>query len=282
MPNSDPSPAPAASRTGPFEYRGRWALVTGASMGIGEAFARALAARGMNVVLCARSADRLAALAREIEAQHGVRTHVVPVDLGQPGAPTQAWAQASRADDIHLLINNAGFGLHGRFEALSAERQREMVTLNCTAVLELAHLALGEMRARGSGGIVNLASLVAYQPVPWMATYAATKAFVLSLSESLAEENREAGVRVLCVSPGPTPSGFQAVAGTRLRPGQPGYLQPPEVVAAALDAFDAGKTHMAPGFANTFATVLGRLLPLGTVTRMARRLNEHRAAPESG
>ena len=115
-----------------------------------------------------------------------------------------------------------------------------------------------------------------------MATYAATKAFVLSLSEALAEENRESGVRVLCVSPGPTPSGFQAVAGTKLRPGQPGYLQPPEVVAAALEAFDAGKTHMAPGFANTFATVLGRLLPLGTVTRIARRLNEHRAAPEGG
>ena len=276
MSELDSSPALSTSRSGPFDYRGRWALVTGASMGIGEAFARALAARGMNVALCARSADRLTALAREIEAEHGVATQVVPADLAQPGTPAQAWAEASQAGEIHLLISNAGFGLHGRFEALDAERQREMVALNCTAVLDLAHLALGEMRARGSGGIVNVASVVAFQPVPWMATYAATKAFVLSLSEALAEENRGSGVRVLCVSPGPTPSGFQAVAGTRLRRGQPGYLPPADVVEAALAALDAGKTHVAPGFANRLSTVFGRLLPLGTVTRIARRINEKR------
>lgn len=275
--SSEASGAPARDAGGPFAYRGRWALVTGASMGIGEAFAWALAERGTNLVLCARSEDRLRALAQSIHAEHRVQTHVVAADLGRPGAAADAWRRASEGREIHLLVNNAGFGLHGRFDALSADRQAEMVALNCTAVLELAHLALNGMRTRGAGGIVNVASVVAFQPVPWMAAYAATKAFVLSLSESLTEENREAGVRVLCVSPGPTPSGFQATAGTRLRDNQPGLLQPREVVDAALAALDAGRAHVAPGVANRFATVLGRLLPLRTVTRIARRLNENRA-----
>lgn len=268
-------PAPADAR-GPFAYRGRWAFVTGASMGIGEAFAWALAERGMHVALCARSADRLEALASALRATHGVQTHVVAADLARPGAPADAWARASDGRDIHLLVNNAGFGLHGRFEALPLDRQAEMVALNCTAVLELAHLALNQMRPRGSGGILNVASVVAFQPVPWMATYAATKAFVLSLSEALAEENRGSGVRILCLSPGSTPSGFQATAGTRIGKNQPGLLQPRQVVDAALAALDAGRTQVAPGLANRVATVFGRLLPLGTVTRIARRINENR------
>lgn len=276
--SAPPAPAahPPSAADGPFAYRGRWALVTGASMGIGEAFARALAERGMNVVLCARSAERLQALAQELRSAHRVQTQVVDADLAQPGAPADAWRRATDGREIHLLVNNAGFGLHGRFEALPADQQAEMVALNCTAVLELAHLALRGMRARGAGGIINVASVVAFQPVPWMATYAATKAFVLSLSESLTEESRGSGVRVLCVSPGPTPSGFQATAGTSLRPNQPGLLQPSEVVDAALAALESGKAHVAPGLANRLSTVFGRLLPLGAVTRIARRINEHR------
>ncbi|HEX6041847.1 SDR family oxidoreductase [Longimicrobium sp.] len=261
-----------------FPYRDRWALVTGASMGIGEAFARALAERGMNLVLCARSADRLQALAADIASAHGVRTHVVAADLGQPGAAADAWARASDGRDIHLLVNNAGFGLHGRFEQLPRDRQGEMIALNCTAVLELAHLALNAMRPRGDGGIINVASIVAYQPVPWMATYAATKAFVLSLSQALAEENRGSGVRILCVSPGPTPSGFQATAGTSVEPSQPGYLEPRAVVDRALAALDGGRTQVTPGAVNRVATVFGRLLPMGLTTSIARRMNEHRGA----
>ncbi|HEX2079255.1 MAG TPA: SDR family oxidoreductase [Longimicrobium sp.] len=259
-----------------FEYRGNWALVTGASMGIGEAFARALAGRGMNVALVARSANRLAALARAIEAEHGVRAVAVPVDLGEPGGPARTWTQASRAGQIHLLVNNAGFGLAGRFDELPRERQSGMVALNCAAVLELAHLALGEMRPRGTGGIVNVGSVVAFQPVPGKAVYAATKAFVLSLTASLVEENRGTGVRILCVSPGPTPTGFQAVAGTRLREGQVGVLRAEQVVDASLAAFDAGRIHVAPGLANRVGTIFGRLLPVGAAARMARRINERR------
>ena len=269
-PPADPRPA----TTGGFAYRGKWALVTGASMGIGEAFARALASRGMNVVLCARSADRLAALADSLRAEQGVQAAVVAADLTRPGAAARAWDEASAGRAIHLLVNNAGFGLRGRFDELPVERQSEMVSLNCTAVLELAHRAVVEMRERGSGGIINVASIVAFQPVPGMAAYAATKAFVLSLSEALAEENRDTGVRVLAACPGPTPSGFQAVAGTRVYEGQPGYLTPGDVVAASMEAFDAGRTHVVPGAVNRAATFFGRLLPLRVSARLARRVNE--------
>lgn len=260
--------------SGPFYYRGRWALVTGASMGIGEAFARALAARGMNLVLCARSADRLQALGDALRREHGVETQVVAADLARPGAAARAWEQASAEHPVHLLVNNAGFGLRGRFHELPRDRQAEMVSLNCTALLELAHLAVGEMREREAGGIINVASIVAFQPVPSMAAYAATKAFVLSLSESLAVENRQAGVRVMALCPGPTPSGFQAVAGTRVYEGQPGYLTPEQVVAGGLDAFDANRAHVVPGAANRAATLFGRLLPLGVAARIALRVNQ--------
>jgi uncharacterized protein len=261
---------------GRWEYGGRWALVTGASMGLGEVFARALAARGMNVVLCARSEERLAALAREIEAEHGVRAAVVAADLARPGEPARAWAEAGQGRTIDLLINNAGFGLAGRFDELPSDRQGEMVALNCTALLELAHLALGEMRPRGSGAVVNIGSVAAFQPVPMKAVYAATKAFVLSLTQALVEENRGSGVRILCVSPGPTPTGFQAVAGTRVREGQMGVLRAEEVVDSALAALDAGKTHVAPGFTNRVSTVVGRMLPPAVAARIARRVNAAR------
>lgn len=259
-----------------LEYRGRWALVTGASMGIGEAFARALAVRGMNVVLCARSAERLAALSRAMEMEYEVRTAVVVADLARPGEPARAWAEASRGRVIDLLVNNAGFGLHGRFDELPVERQGEMVALNCTALLELAHLALAEMRARRSGALVNVGSVAAFQPVPMKAVYAATKAFVLSFTQALVEENRGSGVRILCVSPGPTPTGFQAVAGTRVREGQLGVLRAASVVDASLAALDAGRTHVAPGFANRLSTLIGRMLPPATAARIARRVNAAR------
>jgi short-subunit dehydrogenase len=269
------APSPRAADGG-FAYRGAWALVTGASMGIGEAFAWALARRGMNLVLCARSEERLAELARQIQAEHRVQARVVAADLSHPGEAARAWAEAGAHGRIYLLVNNAGFGLHGRFEELPAHRQAEMVALNCTAVLELAHSALAQMRPRGAGGIINVGSVAAFQPVPMKAAYAATKAFVLSLSEAMAEENRGSGVRILCLSPGPTPTGFQAVAGTRVELGQPGVLPAEAVVDAALAAFDAGKTHVAPGLMNRVSTTFARMLPMNVAARIARRVNESR------
>lgn len=270
-----PAVPPPAAR-GAFTYDGRWALVTGASMGIGASFAWALAARGMNLVLCARSGDRLAELAGRIEEGRRVQARVVVADLSRPGEAARVWREAGAHGRIDLLVNNAGFGLHGRFGELSVERQAEMVSLNCTAVLELAHHALGEMRPRGAGGIINVGSVAAFQPVPMKAAYAATKAFVLSLSEAMAEENRGSGVRILCLSPGPTPTGFQAVAGTRVELGQPGVLTPEDVVESALRALDAGKTHVAPGLLNRVSTTFARMLPMSLAARIARRVNESR------
>jgi uncharacterized protein len=252
-----------------WTYRGRWALVTGASAGIGVAFARQLARRGMNLVLAARREDRLRTLAAEVEAEHGVRTHVIPADLGRDGAAHALWAGTTDGRDIHLLVNNAGFGLKGAFDELDLERQAEMVRVNCIAPLELSHLALGHMRGRG-GGIVNVASVAGFQPVPLMATYAATKAFLLAFSEALTEEARERDVRVVVVNPGPVMTEFQSVAGTAVRDGGPGLRSPDQVVEAALAGLEGGRRTVTPGFFNRVMTTAARIAPHGMVIRSAR------------
>lgn len=252
-----------------WTYRGRWALVTGASAGIGEAFARELAKRGMNVALAARREDRLRALADEIGTAHRVRTLVLPADLGREGAAEALWAAAADSREIHLLVNNAGFGLKGPFAELPVERQAEMVRLNCIALLELSHHALRHMRGRG-GGIVNVASVAGYQPIPLMATYAASKAFVVAFSEALTEEARAHGVRVVVVNPGPVKTEFQAVAGTAVRDAAPGMRTPEQIVAAALSGLEAGRRTVTPGLFNRLTTTLGRVAPHGIVIKAAK------------
>jgi short-subunit dehydrogenase len=256
----------------PWQYHDRWALVTGASAGIGEVFARRLAERGMHLVLSARREDRLRALARHLRAAHGVRAEIVPLDLAEPGAPVRLWRQAAHGREIHLLVNNAGFGAQGRFDQLPLQRQSDMVRLNCTALLELTRLALPDMRARGAGAVINVSSIAAFQPIPDLATYAATKAFVLSLSQALWTESREAGVRVLALCPGRTPTEFQAVAGTGAAEGTFGVRTPEQVVAAALRALERGDSYVVPGTENHLASWLVRLLPHSTVGRVLRRL----------
>lgn len=252
-----------------WSYRGRWALVTGASAGIGETFARALAQRGMNLVLAARREDRLRALAGELASAHRVRTAVLRADLGAEGAAEALWAAATEGREIHLLVNNAGFGLKGPFTELPLERQAEMVRVNCIAPLELAHLALRHMRGRG-GGIVNVASVAGAQPIPLMATYAASKAFLISLSEALTDEAREHGVRVLVVNPGPVKTEFQAVAGTEVRDRAPGVLTADQVVEDALAALERGRRSVTPGFFNRLSTTAVRVAPRSMVIRFAK------------
>lgn len=252
-----------------WEYRGRWALVTGASAGIGEAFARELARRGMNLALAARREDRLRALADELSRAHRVRALAFPADLGEPGAPAALWERAAAGREVHLLVNNAGFGLRGSFAELSVGRQAEMVRVNCIAPLELAHRALGHMRGRG-GGIVNVASIAGYQPIPLMAAYAASKAFVITLSEALAEEARGDGVRVVTLNPGPVKTEFQAVAGTEVRERAPGIRTPQQVVEAALRGLEAGGGTVTPGLVNRAATVAVRVAPRSLVLRGAK------------
>lgn len=254
-----------------FSYTKRWALVTGASAGIGLEYARALAARGMDLVLAARRVEQLEVIAAELQERHGVRARALRSDLAVPGEAQSLFERASEIGPIHLLVSNAGFGLKGRFADHSCSRQAEMVQVNCTAVLELAHLALPGMVARGEGGIVNVASVSAFQPVPLMATYGATKAFVFSLSEALFVELAGTGVRVLAVCPGPVPTGFQAVAGTSLG-GRKGILPANVVVARSLRALEAGRSFVVPGLLNRTAAALARLGPVELGARTAMRI----------
>ncbi|HEU0052780.1 MAG TPA: SDR family NAD(P)-dependent oxidoreductase, partial [Longimicrobium sp.] len=165
---------------------------------------------------------------------------------------------------------NAGFGLKGRFDELPVERQSEMIQVNCVAVLELSHLALTEMRGRGGGAIINVASIAAYQPIPMLATYAATKAFVVTLTEALAEEARGSGVRVLTLNPGPVATEFQSVAGTSVNRKTVGIRTPEEVVADALDGVERGRRTVTPGLINRLSTYAVRALPRGPVIRIAK------------
>lgn len=256
---------------GTWQYRGRWALVTGGSAGIGETFARALAQRGMNLVLSARREDRLRALAEALALEFRVHVHVVAADLSKPGAAGVLWMEASDGRPIHLLVNNAGFGLKGEFHALPASRQVEMIKVNCVAPLELAHFALRDMRGSGEGGaIINVASVAGFLPIPTLATYAATKAFMMSLSEALAEESRSAGVRVVTVNPGPVRTEFQSVAGTHVNEKTLGVRTPEQVVDAALARLEAGGGTVTPGLSNRLSAVLARAAPRGLVVRAAK------------
>ncbi len=258
-----------------WTYQDRWGLITGASAGFGEAFARALARRGMHVVLTARREDRLRALADELSAEHGIHTHIVPLDLSEPGTAERLWNDATRAGDIHLLINNAGIGAHGPFHTVPRERLVQLVQLNCTALLELTHLALQGMRERGEGGIINLGSSASFQPVPIVATYAATKAFVLSLTQAVWAENRDVGVRVLALTPGRSPTEFQSVAGTsRVSTRMPGILPAEKIVESGLRALEKGRSYEIPGIVNFAGTFASRLLPRGFLASTMLKINK--------
>lgn len=251
------------------------ALITGASSGIGEVFARKLAARGQNLLLVARSEERLSALASELARAHNVTATHFAADLTDESAPARLFAEAERRGlEVETLVNNAGFGSVGEFHKLDVESELRMIDLNVRALVDLSHRFLLPMRARGRGAIINVASTASFQPVPFMATYAATKAFVLSFSMALWEENRAAGVRVLALCPGSTDTNFFRVAGTET---PPNITQTPEaVVATALRALDAGKSHVVSGWGNFLMAESSRLAPRSLVTRIAGKILKQR------
>ena len=183
-------------------WHGKWALITGASAGIGAAMARELAAGGTNLVLTARRRDRLAGLAGELAAKHNIRTLACVADLSQPQGPQQIFSFTEEKNiTIDLLVNNAGFGAYGEFSKVGLDRLIEMTYVNVTAVVHVTHLFLPGMIQRGSGDILIVASTAAFQPVPYITTYAATKTFDLHFAEGLAEEVRQYGVRVCALCP---------------------------------------------------------------------------------
>ncbi len=250
------------------------ALITGASSGIGEAFARALAARGQNLILVARSRDKLEHMAAELALKHSISAVPFRFDLSLPAA-AQAVADQLGARDlpVHLLINNAGFGGRGEFAKLPLDRQLEMLRLNTQAVIELTHLLLPPMLERRAGGIINVSSMTGFQPIPYAATYAATKAFVTNFSMGLAEELRPYGVRVVTLAPGGTETNFYEI-GERRGARFPGKRQAPEeVVRRALRKLDAGGGLEVSRRDNQALIFAQRFLPRGLVPRLlAKRL----------
>jgi uncharacterized protein len=244
-------------------------LITGASSGIGAAFARKLAARGRNVLLVARSEDKLITLCNELGRLTSIRAQYVALDLQRPEAPLQLWEETkNRGLEIEMLINNAGVGSMGDFVKLDLNRELEMIQLNITALVELTHRFLVPMRERKQGTIINVASTAGFQGVPYMATYAATKAFVLSFSEALWDENRRHGVHVMAVCPGVTETNFFEAAGMDHPPMR--IIQTPEdVVETTLRALARQKSTVISGWANWLTIESERLVPRSIVTRVA-------------
>jgi short-subunit dehydrogenase len=244
-------------------------LITGASSGIGEAFARKLAARGRNVLLVARSEDKLIALCNELGRLTSIRAQYLALDLTNAEARSQLFEETQKRElEIEMLINNAGFGSMGDFLKLDAQRELEMIELNVTALVELTQRFLGPMRERKSGTIINVASTAAFQPVPYMATYAATKAFVLSFSEALWDENRAHGIHVMALCPGVTETNFFEAAGID-RPPMRTVQTPEEVVETTLRALTRKKSLVISGWANWFVVEAERFLPRSAVTKVA-------------
>lgn len=242
-------------------------LITGASSGIGETFARRLAAEGENVLLVARSEERLASICNELGREHGVQAQYVAMDLTQDETGAQLFDEVGRRGlEIETLINNAGFGSMGDFLKLDLETELKMVDLNIRALVDLTYRFLGPMRDRRRGAIINVASTAGFQPVPFMTTYAATKAFVLSFSIGLWEENRPYNVQVMALCPGVTDTNFFE-AGHIDKPPMRLSQTPEQVVETALRGLKRGKSHIISGWSNYLMTESERLVPRSLVAR---------------
>jgi short-subunit dehydrogenase len=250
------------------EWRGKWALITGASAGIGVALAKELAAGGANLVLTARRQEQLQELARDLSAKHQIKTSIFVADLAEPNAPEKIYEfTCAQGITVELLVNNAGFGAYGELHSVEVPRLLDMVHVNCSAVVHLTRLYLPEMVARRSGDILILASTAAFQAVPYISTYAATKAFDLLFAEGLAEEMKPHGIRVCALCPGSTESEFHTVAG------QEKFMRKAEtaekVARTGLKALAAGKSYVISGLGNYLGAQGERLVPRRMVTRIA-------------
>jgi len=248
-------------------------LITGASSGIGEAFARRLAAEKHNLVLVARSENKLHELCDELMLEHQITAHYVAIDLIEFEADRELFDETERHGlEIEWLINNAGFGSMGDFSDLELENELEMINLNVMVLVALTHRYLQKMRERRSGVIINVASTASFQPVPFMATYAATKAFVRSFSEAIAEENRLFNITVTALCPGPTETNFFDAAniGTNVKNTffKKGMQTSEEVVEAALSAVKRGKSTAISGWTNHLTARLGNFVPNSLITRV--------------
>lgn len=258
-------------------------LITGASGGIGEAFARKLAAEKHNLFLVARSSEKLAALCEELKAKHGIEAQFYPLDLTERESDARLFEQTERLGfEVEWLINNAGFGNFGEFADADLERELAMIDLNVRTLVALTHRYLRPMRERKSGVIINVSSTASFQPVPFMATYAATKAFVTSFSEALWEENRRFGVKITALCPGGTATNFFNEAGVGERMPLRALETPEAVVDTALRGIRAGRSHIISGWSNYFAAQLGNIFPNWLIARTIGRVLRPRVQAGKG
>ena len=253
------------------------ALVTGASSGIGLDLAKRFAAEGFDVALVARSAGRLQEVAAALEREHHIKAHVVTADLAQPQAAQALVATLdARGIEVDVLVNNAGYALYGAFAETDLADELNMIQVNIVALTHLSKLIVRKMVARQQGRILNVASTAAFQPGPLMAVYYATKAYVLSFSEALANELRGSGVTVTALCPGPTKTGFQARAQmeeSKLVRGK-AIMSADEVARAGFEGLMKGRTVVIPGVGNKMLAQAVRFLPRNTVTKMVRNAQE--------
>src|SRR4029453_11709063 len=254
-------------------YSGTTALITGASSGLGSEFASRFAARGSNLVLVARRADRLEELARQVRAEHGIAVTVLPMDLGRPGVGKELVDEmANRGITVDTLINNAGFGTRAPLVEEDPEVIASEIALNVAALVDITRAFLPGMLSSGKGALVNVASTAAFQPIPGMAVYGATKAFVLSFTEAVAHEAKSSGLRVLALCPGATRTEFFHVLGSESA--AVGRMQTSgQVGQTALKALDRPGTpgSVVAGWANRIAAGLAQRLPRALAVGIAAR-----------
>ena len=251
------------------EPAARRALVTGASSGIGAAFARRLAGDGYDLVVVARNRAALESLAKECGERHAVRVEVQPADLTQPGELRVVEELLAAEPGFDLLVNNAGFGTAGAYARSDVEREEQQILLNVVALARLTRAALGRMSARGEGAIINVSSLAGLGPYPYTATYGATKAFVNSFTEAIAEELRGSGVRVQALLPGFTRTAFQERAG--IDPGDVpafAWMEAEDVVDASLAALGRGEVICVPGLGYRALAGVAGVLPRSLFRRV--------------
>jgi uncharacterized protein len=262
------------------QYADRWALVTGASSGLGAEFARLLAARGMHLVLVARRQERLNELAEELHTRHGTLCDIVPVDLAEPDATAKLTDEIRRKDrTIELLVNNAGFAVVADIAGTDRDAVMQMLRVNVEALTDLTYRFLPGMIERGHGAIINMSSVAAFQPVAYMGAYAAAKTYVLHFSEALWAEARDAGVTVMALCPGVTRTEFFDVAGVS------GWLKkqrshsPERVVRKALKALEKKRQYTIPGWWNYLRSLLVRIATRRRVVRETLKYFRPRRKP---
>jgi short-subunit dehydrogenase len=255
------------------------AVVTGASSGIGEEFARQLAARGYDLILIARRSERLRALGQQLQADHGVACVPIQADLATEKERDALCDQLeSEGSRIEVLVNNAGFGTHGFFHETDLTRELELIQVNCAAPVHLTKRMLPWLQKRRKGYVLNVASLSAFMPGPVMSMYFASKAFLLSFSEALWEENRGTGVVVTALCPGPVKTEFQTSAGLSKDARSSGTAALPveRVVREGLDALFSGKRVVIPGYQQKLAALLSHIVPKSSALRSVRKIQEQR------